>query len=172
MHPYAALAKRAVEEYVLSRHVLADPDELPEAPEIKKRRAGVFVCLKRRGDLRGCIGTFLPTTESIYFEIVKNAIAAATEDPRFPPVQRSELGDIDYSVDVLTEPERVAGPSELDPQRYGVIVVKGTRKGLLLPALEGVTTVADQVRITKMKAGIDPGDDKVELYRFSVERYK
>lgn len=172
MHPYAALAKRAVEAYVLSHRVLADPDEVREAPEVKERRAGVFVCLKRRGDLRGCIGTFLPATKNLYFEIVKNAIAAATEDPRFPPVQQSELPEIDCSVDVLTEPERVAGPSELDPKQYGLIVVKGARKGLLLPDLEGVNTVAEQLRITKIKAGIDPGDHNVELYRFSVERYR
>ncbi|MEW5746901.1 MAG: AmmeMemoRadiSam system protein A [Nitrospirota bacterium] len=177
MHPYAALARKAVEAFVLSRVVLSGPEDVSgdvagELAGSMDRRAGVFVCLKRHGELRGCIGTFLPTTENVCNEIVKNAIAAATEDPRFPPVQRRELDSLEYSVDILTEPERVSGLSQLDPGRYGVIVVKGARKGLLLPDLEGVDTVEEQLRIAKMKAGIAPSDDDVELFRFAVERYK
>ncbi|MDA8214317.1 MAG: AmmeMemoRadiSam system protein A, partial [Nitrospiraceae bacterium] len=153
MHPYVELAKKAIEEYISSGKVLTPPKELP--PDMK-RRAGVFVSLKKHGELRGCIGTFLPCEENIYKEIVRNAISAATEDPRFYPVQADEIGDITYSVDVLSEPEKIKDISELDPKRYGIIVVKGYKKGLLLPDLEGVNTVEEQLMITKMKAGIDP----------------
>ncbi len=167
--PYPALARKAIEEYLLRGTVLETPEQLPE--EFKKT-AGVFVSLKKHGQLRGCIGTFLPTKKNLHEEIVRNAIAAATEDPRFPKVHPSELPDITLSVDILSEPEKVNSLSELDPQRYGVIVAKGLRRGLLLPALEGVNSVEEQLRITKIKAGIDPNDTDVEIFRFTVERHK
>lgn len=169
MHPYVELAKRAVEEYVRHRKVVPMPEELP--PDMQ-RRAGIFVCLKKLGQLRGCIGTFLPCEKNIYREIVRNAISAATEDPRFYPVEEDELEDIVYSVDVLSEPEKIQHISDLDPKKYGVIVIKGSRKGLLLPDLEGVDTVEEQLRIAKMKAGIHPSDEDIEILRFSVERYR
>lgn len=169
MHPYVELAKKAVEEYIKNKKIIPPPEKL--APGMQKR-AGVFVCLKKYGELRGCIGTFLPCEENIYKEIVKNAVAAATEDPRFRKVAENELQDIEYSVDVLSEPEKVEDPSGLDAKKYGIIVVKGFRKGLLLPDLEGVTSVEEQLRITKMKAGIAPDDRDIEIYRFTVERYK
>lgn len=169
MHPYVELAKKAIEEYIKSKRVLSCPKDLPAN---MKRRAGVFVSLKKNGQLRGCIGTFMPCRDNICEEIVRNAISAATEDPRFYPVTEDELDELIYSVDVLSEPERIKDISELDPKKYGVIVVKGFRKGLLLPDLEGVDTVEEQLRITKAKAGIDPDDEDVEIYRFTVERYK
>jgi AmmeMemoRadiSam system protein A len=167
MHPLVALAKRAVEEYVKDRRVITPPEDL--SPEMKQR-AGVFVSLKKNKQLRGCIGTIVPTTRNVAEEIIKNAIAAATEDPRFYPVQPEELDEIEYSVDVLSEPEKVNDLSELDPKKYGVIVIKDLRKGLLLPNLEGVDTVEEQLRIAKMKAGISPDED-CEIYRFTVKRY-
>lgn len=168
MHPYAELARKAIEEYVKNGNVLT-PKELP--PEMQKK-AGVFVCLKKHGELKGCIGTFLPCEENIYKEIVRNAIAAATADPRFTPVHERELDEITYSVDVLSEPEKIKDLSELNPRIYGVIVVKGYKRGLLLPDLKGINTVAEQLEIAKMKAGIAPADKDVEIFRFSVERYK
>ncbi|MCK9525527.1 MAG: AMMECR1 domain-containing protein, partial [Limnochordia bacterium] len=103
-------------------------------------------------------------------EIIANAINAAMEDPRFSPVSVQELADLDYSVDVLTEPEPVDDESELDPVRYGVIVEAGVRRGLLLPDLEGVDTVEKQIEICRMKAGIGL-HEPVALYRFEVNRY-
>ena len=168
MHAYVELAKKTIEAYCRDRIIVDPPSPLPADMQ---RRAGVFVSLKKRGDLRGCIGTFSPTTESLAAEIIRNALAAANEDPRFNPVVVSELDRIEYSVDVLSEPVRVQSLSELDPKKYGVIVVKGSRKGLLLPDLEGVDTVDYQLSITKMKAGIDPADHDVEIYKFTVDRY-
>ncbi|GER93339.1 AmmeMemoRadiSam system protein A [hot springs metagenome] len=169
MHPYVELAKKAVEEYVKNRRILVCPKDA--VPDMQKK-AGVFVSLKKHGQLRGCIGTFMPSEENICKEIIKNAIAAATEDPRFYPIQEDELNDIIYSVDVLSEPERIKDISELDPKVYGIIVTKGYKKGLLLPDLEGVNSVREQLMITKIKAGIDPSDEDVEIFKFTVKRFK
>lgn len=169
MHPYVELAKKSVEQFIKTGEIPLVPEKIPEEMQ---RKAGVFVSLKKKGQLRGCIGTFMPTTENIYKEIVKNAIAAATEDPRFQPVNQSELSELEYSVDILSPPEPVKNLDELDPKKYGVIIIKGWRRGLLLPDIEGVNTVDEQLKITKLKAGIDPYDTDVEIYKFKVERYK
>jgi AmmeMemoRadiSam system protein A len=168
MHPLVRLAKDAVELYVRDQKVLTVRDE-DMTPEMRQT-SGVFICLKVRGMLRGCIGTFQPCEPDIAREIVRNAVSAATCDPRFSPVRKDELADIEYSVDVLTTPEPVKGKQDLDPKRYGVIVQAGGRKGLLLPDLEGVDSVEEQVLIATRKAGILPGTP-VDLFRFEVKRY-
>lgn len=134
-------------------------------------RAGVFVSLHEHGDLRGCIGTIAPTRDSIAQEIIANAISACSGDPRFYPVQKNELDYLSYSVDVLFPPEPISSPAKLDPQEYGVIVSKGHRRGLLLPNLEGVNTVEEQVAFARQKAGIAPDETGVELERFRVVRH-
>lgn len=132
--------------------------------------AGAFVSLKKNGRLRGCIGTFLPACATVAEEIVQNAVSAATQDPRFAPVVAAELAEISISVDILSAPEGVEKLDQLDPQRYGVIVRRGGRSGLLLPMLDGVDTVEEQLAIARQKAGIAPGEP-VDIYRFSVVRY-
>jgi AmmeMemoRadiSam system protein A len=136
-----------------------------------KGRAGVFVSIKEKGELRGCIGTFAPTRKNIAEEIIANAIAAGTEDPRFPPIEAWELKDLEISVDVLSQPEKVNSPSELDAKKYGVIINAGGVRGLLLPDLEGVNTPEEQISICRRKAGIGE-NEPVELFRFGVKRYK
>ena len=140
-------------------------------PTELQQPAGVFVSLKKQGQLRGCIGTILPTQPDAATEIIRNAVNAATADPRFPRVQPQELVELEISVDILTPPELIESLSELDPRRYGVIVRRGNRSGLLLPDLEGVDTVTEQVDIACRKAGIHPGEP-LEMYRFEVIRYK
>ena len=167
MDPLVELAKSAVEEFISKRKVIRPPETLTP---VMSEKAGVFVCLKKEGQLRGCIGTFMPCCGNVAEETIKNAICAAREDPRFSQVTKEELPFIAYSVDVLSSPEKISDPKELDPKKYGVIVVKGGMKGLLLPDLEGVETVEEQVRIAKMKAGIDPGEN-ADIYRFKVRRY-
>ena len=168
MHPITTLAKNAVEKHILENKILSSPDE--KVPEMKNK-AGVFVSIKKRGELRGCIGTFLPSTDNVAEEIIQNAISAATSDPRFPPVDTTELPELEYSVDILSIPEEVTDSNELDPKRYGIIVKSGNQRGLLLPDLEGVATVDEQIRIALMKAGISSGE-QIELFRFEVKRYK
>ncbi|UCE78509.1 MAG: AmmeMemoRadiSam system protein A [Nitrospiraceae bacterium] len=162
-----ALAKESVETFVASKRTISPPGSLP--PELSEK-AGVFVCLKKNGKLRGCIGTFMPVTENIAQETIRNALAAATQDPRFPPVTKDELPELEYSVDILSAPEKVTDVNQLDPERYGVIVVSGEKKGLLLPDLDGVNTVEEQLRIARMKAGI-MATEKIEIFRFGVQRH-
>jgi AmmeMemoRadiSam system protein A len=168
MHPIIELAKKSVEAYVKEGRTIEPPD--PLLPEMSGK-AGVFVCVKKKRELRGCIGTFLPACGSIAAEIVANAISAASRDPRFYPIREDELKELEYSVDVLSCPEKIKDLGELDPRKYGIIVVSADKRGLLLPDLEGVDTVAEQLKITKMKADIPPDED-VEIYRFEVKRYK
>ncbi|WGS65983.1 AmmeMemoRadiSam system protein A [Marinitoga aeolica] len=168
-HPYVRWAIDCIENYVKHGRKIDIKDDLPE--ELLTRRAACFVTLhKFNGDLRGCIGTIEPVYENLAIEIRENGIAAATRDYRFSPVTVSELDEIQVSVDVLSEPEPVESVDELDPNVYGVIVVSGWKKGVLLPAIEGVETVEEQLRIAKLKAGIYSAEP-YEIYRFTVERY-
>ncbi|HUV75326.1 MAG TPA: AmmeMemoRadiSam system protein B [Dehalococcoidales bacterium] len=168
MHPLVKLAKETVETYVKEGKVITPPDEL--TPEMEEK-AGVFVSLHKFGELRGCIGTFEPTMKNVAEEIISNAVSSATRDPRFPAVAPEELGQLSYSVDVLTTPEPVESKKQLDPKKYGVIVERGFQRGLLLPDLKGVDSVDYQINICRQKAGIGPGEP-VNLYRFEVKRYK
>ena len=138
--------------------------------ELLENRSGVFVSLKEDSMLRGCIGTIEPTKENIAMEIIRNAVSAGVEDPRFLPVEESELDKIVYSVDVLRKPENIDSIEELDVKKYGVIVSKGMRRGLLLPNLEGIETPEEQVNIALKKAGISP-DESYSMERFKVERH-
>ena len=166
---YVRLARQTIEAYVGERRQISIPKDLPE--EMYESRAGVFVSLKEEGRLRGCIGTIAPVQKNIAEEIIANAISASTKDPRFHPVQPDELDKLVYSVDVLGTPEAITSPDELDVKRYGVIVTKGRKRGLLLPNLDGVDTVEDQITIAKQKAGISTYDDDVQLERFEVVRH-
>jgi AmmeMemoRadiSam system protein A len=168
VNPIVKLAKDTVEKYVQEGKILSTPSKVP--PEMREE-AGVFVSIKKGGDLRGCIGTFSPTTENIAAEVIRNAVHAATMDPRFSPVKPSELDDLDYSVDILSPPEKIEDTDRLDPKKYGVIVEKGGLRGLLLPDLEGVETVEEQLRIAALKAGISSVTE-AQLYRFKVKRYR
>jgi AmmeMemoRadiSam system protein A len=161
------LARETLETYVREGRRPKPPSPLPAELQ---RTAGVFVSLKKYGQLRGCIGTIRATKPNLAEEIIANAISAGTRDPRFEPVRPEELPELTYAVDVLGEPEPVKSLDELDPKRYGVIVRKGWRSGLLLPDLEGIDTVEAQVRIAKQKAGIAPEED-CGLERFEVTRY-
>lgn len=160
------LARESLQHYLAHNQYLTVPDSLPSE---FGGRAGVFVSLKKAGNLRGCIGTFAPTQDSIAAEIIYNAVSAGTEDPRFWPVTSDELSNLTISVDILSEPEPV-DIDALDPKRYGVIVRSGKRSGLLLPDLDGVDSVKEQVAIAMDKAGIHAGET-IELFRFSVQRY-
>lgn len=165
--PLVRFAREVVESHARGKSLPPVPEELPVEAG---REAGVFVSIKKKGQLRGCIGTIEPTTDSVGDEIRKNAVSAGFHDPRFEPIQANELDDLTYSVDVLGEAEPVKGLADLDPGRYGVIVRSGHRSGLLLPDLEGVDTPEEQVDIARRKAGISSGEP-VELSRFEVIRY-
>lgn len=160
-------ARQSLIQYLDCQAQMPVPSDIPTE---YRDQAGVFVSLKKDGELRGCIGTFTPTKESVVAEIIANAVSAGTEDPRFWPVTAEELNELTISVDILSAPERIGSLAQLDPKRYGVIVKRGRRSGLLLPDLEGIDQIEDQVAIARDKAGIAQGEE-VELYRFSVTRY-
>lgn len=164
---FVRLARKTVENWVRDRVRTEVPRQIPKGMD---RPRGVFCTIKKFGELRGCIGTIEPTCRSIAEEITRNAVLSASEDPRFPPITEEELADLTYSVDVLEEPEPVKSMDELDPSRYGVIVSRGNRRGLLLPALEGVDTAEQQVAIARQKARISQSED-VDLERFEVVRH-
>jgi len=164
--PPVKWARMIIESYITNQ----PQPKLPEEMEyLCHEMAGTFVSLKKHGQLRGCIGTINPAYGNLAEEIAGNAISAATRDPRFLPVEEHELDDLVYSVDILGKPEP-ATRDQLDPKRYGVIVTKGSRRGLLLPDLEGVDTVEEQLRIACQKAGIRPDED-YSIERFEVIRY-
>ena len=167
--PYVQLARKTVEMYVRDRVKPEVPAGLP--PEMLSTRAGAFVSIHEHGKLRGCIGTIAPVRNCVAQEIIDNAVSASTRDPRFDPITADELEWLEISVDVLGEAEPIASPAELDVKRYGVIVTKGTKRGLLLPDLDGVDTVEQQIAIAKSKAGIADWDKKVQLERFEVVRH-
>jgi len=164
-----ALARLTIETFITTGTVITPPEN---ASDLLSARAACFVTIKmRNGDLRGCIGTIEPVEDTLAEELISNAIKSATRDPRFPPLRANELPNLKYSVDVLSAPEP-AQLEDLDPNQYGVIVEEegGTNRGLLLPHLEGVDTVAKQLEITYRKAGITPGTP-VKLFRFRADRY-
>jgi AmmeMemoRadiSam system protein A len=170
---FVHLARRSLETKI-KEHREIGLDEVPQellTEELREKQAGVFVTLKKHGELRGCIGTTFPVQKSIGWEILHNAISAGLEDPRFDSVSLEELPFLEYSVDVLGNAETAATMDDLDPVEYGVIVESGYRKGLLLPNLEGVETPEKQVSIALQKAGIPEGEPYT-MKRFKVTRHK
>ena len=200
------LAKKAVESYISKSKIISPPSELLE--EFLNKKSGTFVTIKKNDELRGCIGTYLPTKKNIVKEVIDNAIAAATEDYRFGPIQKEELPHLSYTVYILNEPELVypvksreaeISPKaklfnwvkdikELDPKKFGIIVKTApilspdtdvvfnghmpSKSGLLLPDLEGINTVEQQISIACQKGGINPAREKILIYKFTVEKYQ
>ena len=175
MHSLVLLAKLAVEAYVKEEKIIDIPDDFPE--EFLKRKAGVFVTIEKENNLRGCIGTYLPTKENIAKETISNSIAAAFKDYRFESVSKEDLPFLSYAVYVLNPPELVKDISELNPQKYGIIIQTSQdsrfkKCGLLLPDLEGVDTPEEQISIACNKGGVDPEREKIMIYKFTVEKYE
>ena len=175
---YVRLARKGVEYAVKKHRTLPDAEvfEFLNAcgepqEELLHRQAGAFVSIHKDGRLRGCIGTIGPTCSCIAKEIARNALSASTHDPRFPAIRPSELDSLEITVDVLGDTEKISSPDQLDVRRYGVIVSKGRRRGLLLPNLDGVDTVEEQISIALQKAGLDTDEEDYQLERFEVVRH-
>ena len=166
---YQELARQSLEHVITAGKILPVPNGLPD--ELLTEQAGVFVSIHKNGRLRGCIGTTAPTTQSIASEIIQNAVSAGLSDSRFDPVSVEELPYLVYKVDVLSAPEPISNPNQLDEKRYGVIVKSGRKRGLLLPNLDGVDSVEAQIAIAREKAGISESEP-IELERFEVTRHE
>ncbi len=187
MHSLVFLAKTAVETLIKEGKIIEPPKDLPK--EFFEKKSGTFVTIMKNSQLRGCIGTYLSIKENIIEEIIHNAIAAATEDYRFGPVQKEELPHLFYIVYILSEPELVKDISELNPKKFGIIVKTApiaqpnsddvvfnghfvAKTGLLLPDLDGINTIEKQISIACQKAGIDPQMEKIIIYKFAVEKFE
>jgi AmmeMemoRadiSam system protein A len=168
MNPLPALAKAAVENYIENKEIIFVPENFPK--DFLARKAGVFVTIEKDDNLRGCIGTYLPTRDNIGEETIHNAISAATVDLRFGPIKKTEFPHLTFTVYILGAPEKVENFSELDPQKFGVIVKSGQKFGILLPGLKGVDTLAQQIEICCEKGGIVLKKDNAEIYKFTVEK--
>ncbi|MBT9164275.1 MAG: hypothetical protein DDT22_00121 [candidate division WS2 bacterium] len=168
MHPLVVLAKEAVELY-LTEGRKPSPAIIDELGYDYRLPAPCFVTIRFKGKLRGCIGTISSTQENIALEIIENAIKSATRDPRFPPIQTNEIPYLTYSIDMLGPLQEVSDISRLNPLKYGVVVEKGLRRGVLLPDLESIDSVEQQLRLARLKAGIDE-DDEINIYFFEVQR--
>lgn len=184
MDTYCNLARKAVENYVKKNNKIDAPEDSPS--RLKKEKKGVFVTIKKNDDLRGCIGTVRPTQKNLGQEIIFHALAAATRDPRFSPVQTDELDQLSYTVHILSEPEQIETLSQLDPENYGLIVKsypkgedshtlqskKPSNKGLLLPGIEEIDTAHEQLDAVCKKAGINPQKEAIALFRFKTEKHE
>lgn len=173
---YIKLARKTIDYYVKTKRRIELSEiknELSEAflSATLNQQAGVFVSIHKGTSLRGCIGTIHPTKEHIVHEIMDNAIQAASADPRFDAIENSELMELDVKVDILSDIEPISSKDELDVKRYGVVVEHGRKRGLLLPNLEGIETVDEQINIAKKKAGI-VNNQPFQLYRFEVIRHE
>jgi len=186
MNPYIELTKQAVESYIKKGKIISPSLDLPS--EILNKKAGTFVTVEKNNELRGCIGTYLPTKENIAQEIIHNAIAAAAEDYRFNPIQKQELPELSYTVYILSKPELIKNTKELDPKKYGIIIKTAPisysgktdvmfnghtvpKSGLLLPNLEGINTMEKQLSAVCQKAGINPAAEQVVIYKFTVKKF-
>jgi hypothetical protein len=138
-----------------------------------KRKAACFVTLRSAdGSLRGCIGTLSPVRKNLQEEIIRNAVSSAIHDSRFEPLTAKEAEEISLSTEVLNEPEIVESGEFLDPKKYGLIIEdRNGHRGVLLPDIEGIETVDEQIRIVKRKAGIS-GNENLEFRRFTSTKFR
>lgn len=206
MNPHVSLAKLAVENYIKEKKVIKPPEDLPK--DFLTKKSGVFITIEKQGQLRGCIGTYLPTKENIAKEVIQNAIAAAAEDYRFGPLQKEELPELSYTVYIINTPELIKNMTDLNPKKYGIIVktlpisfprpigpastrsrgergspegAAGTdvmfnghtppKSGLLLPDLNGIETIEEQVSLACQKGKINPQTENIIVYKFTVEKF-
>lgn len=186
MHPLVSLAKSAVENYIKERKIISPSQEFPK--KFLEKRTGTFVTIEQNGKLRGCIGTYLPIRKNIAEEVIYNAIAAATEDYRFMPIKENELSSLNYTVYVLDKPKLIKDLKELNPKKFGIVVKTMPfypnekevvfnghiipKTGLLLPNLDGIKTIQQQLLIACQKGGIDPTKEKILVYKFTAKKYK
>jgi len=170
MDQYVSLAEEAIEKYVKNNIIIDIPKNLPS--DFYNRKSGIFITIRKGEELRGCIGTFLPTKKNIAEEIIHNAVAACSRDHRFTPITERELPSLNYEVSLLSQPMILEEINQHDPKKNGIIVqCKDGRAGLLLPDLEGIDTVEKQISIACQKGGIKVEADDISLYNFTVEKH-
>ena len=169
MHELIALAHRAINTFLNTGQTLSAPAPLPE---YMTEPAAVFVSLYTADKrLRGCRGTITPTEPTLAEAVIRSAIASAVDDPRFPPLTASELPGLRLKIDVLSPLEPTKDVASLDEKKYGVMIQARNRRAVLLPDIAAVSSVAQQLKLVRQKAGLSP-DEPADLYRFTVTRYE
>ncbi len=142
--------------------------------EFEKIRLGCFVSFYINDNLRGCIGTIEPIFDNLILEVINNSISSAFRDPRFKPISLKEYPYLSTKIDFIINIEKINDLSKLDPKKYGIIVKKGNKKGVLLPDIPTVDTIEMQLEITFNKAGLKYTKENLfkenEIYRFEVIR--
>lgn len=169
---YTKIALQAIEEYLNKKTTLNTENQ--DIPNELLAIRSCFVTLKTdAGKLRGCIGTIKPKYKNLFTEIIRNAVSSAFFDNRFSKLKLKEFDKITLSVEVLSPPEEIFDLNELDPRKYGAIVQDNTySRGILLPDIEGIDTVEEQIRIIKRKAGIDQDvNTGLRYFRFETQKY-
>lgn len=170
---YIKLARHSIEKYIYTGTKLNYKEIQLDTSFIQtnlKRTSGAFVSIHKNNKLRGCIGTIEATADNLIDEIIYNGISACSNDPRFHQVEKDELPYLDIKVDILFPKEKIMSKEELNIKEYGVIVEQGYKRGLLLPNIEGIHSVEEQIQIAKQKASIVSGE--IDMYRFKVERHE
>ena len=170
------LARKAIESYLERREVIKE-----RLGGVFEEKRGVFTTLTKHGELRGCIGFPYPV-KRLDEAIIESAIAAATEDPRFPPVKLEEMDEIIVEVTVLTPPKKVEvkpqeRPKAIEIGRHGLIVKYKYFSGLLLPQVAVEHNMDEEEFLTQtcLKAGLSPDCwlfNEVELYTFEGQIFK
>ena len=168
MHPLVKLAIRSVEHFIETGKLLPCPEPLPKD---LNQNAGTFVSIKKKGELRGCIGTITPKYKNLAEEIIQNAVRAANKDPRFDPVEKIEMPGLIFSVDVLTPLEKIGNLKRHDVKKFGLVVRGKGKQGLLLPDLDIIKSADQQLKVC-LKKGEFKENDTYELFRFEVKRFK
>jgi len=167
------IARKTLEEYLTSGKI---PEISPKNPSLLEN-LGAFVTLRKHGELRGCIGEFEPK-EPLYKVIQRMAAAAATEDPRFPPVSASELKDIKIEISVITPKRKISDWKEIELGKHGVVVQKGFHSGTFLPQVATETGWSLEEFLSQLcwqKAGLPADcykDPSVNLYVFEAQVFE
>jgi AmmeMemoRadiSam system protein A len=168
VHPLVKLAIQSVKHFIETGKPLPCPDPLPDN---LKQKAGIFVTIRNQDSLRGCIGTLTPKYKNLAEEVIKNAIRSANDDPRFDHVEKRELPSLTFSVDVLTQPEKINDLEEHNIKQFGLIVRGEEKQGVLLPDLDNIKSANQQLKVCLKKGGFTD-NDTYELFRFEVKRFK
>lgn len=149
------IARAAIESSVLGRPI---PQIEAESPGLSQC-SGAFVSIHMNGRLRGCIGSFA-SPNPLYKTVFEMAVAAATQDPRFQPLKEDELGSTKLEISVLSPLREIKEISEIEIGRHGLFLVKGQKRGVLLPqvAIENDLDAKEFIEQTCLKAGLDPDE--------------
>ena len=168
MNHYCQLAKNTIDVFITAKKIIKPNNDLPEIFFVQ--RAGVFVSIYNKKELRGCVGTYLPTKDNLAKEIISSAISAC-KDSRFYPIETKELPFLSFEVYILEEPKIIKDLNDLDPKKYGILVIANNKSGLLLPGLEGIKTIEEQIEIACDKAGINSDKEDISIFKFLAKKY-